>query len=121
MFTSDGRTVTANTMRQGAEINNDDQLILILDPYNSQRDGYQFQLNPNGVRYDGIFVGPNIMQWNWDGIWDAATSIDESGWTAELIIPFKTLSFNPETDTWTATSTVNAPSARAKHTAVWTA
>jgi N-acetylneuraminic acid mutarotase len=28
--------------------------------------------------------------------------------------------YNPNTDTWTATSTANAPSARAGHTAVWT-
>jgi hypothetical protein len=100
MFTEGGSRITANTMRQGAAIGNDDQFILILDPYNSQRDGYQFQVNPNGVRYDGIFVGPSIMQWNWDGIWDAETSTDDMGWTAEIVIPFKTLSFNPETDTW---------------------
>ena len=28
--------------------------------------------------------------------------------------------YNPTTDTWTATSTANAPAARASHTAVWT-
>jgi N-acetylneuraminic acid mutarotase len=28
--------------------------------------------------------------------------------------------YNPSTDTWTATSTINTPSARAVHTAVWT-
>ena len=28
--------------------------------------------------------------------------------------------YNPSTDSWTATSTTNAPSARAFHTAVWT-
>ena len=28
--------------------------------------------------------------------------------------------YNPGTDTWTATSTTNAPAARAFHTAVWT-
>jgi N-acetylneuraminic acid mutarotase len=28
--------------------------------------------------------------------------------------------YNPSTDSWTATSTTNAPSARAEHTAVWT-
>jgi len=100
MWTDRPDRIVANTMRQGAAIGNDDQFILILDPYNAQRDGYQFQVNPNGVRYDGIFVGPSIMQWNWDGIWDAVTSTDESGWTAEIVIPFKTLSFNPETDTW---------------------
>jgi len=98
--TSTSNSITANTLRQGAAIGNDDQFILILDPYNSQRDGYQFQVNPNGVRYDGIFVGPSIMQWNWDGIWDAVTSHDATGWTVEIVIPFKTLSFNPTTETW---------------------
>ena len=28
--------------------------------------------------------------------------------------------YNPSTDSWTATSTANAPSARVQHTAVWT-
>ena len=28
--------------------------------------------------------------------------------------------YNPGTDTWTATSTTNAPAARHYHTAVWT-
>ena len=28
--------------------------------------------------------------------------------------------YNPSTDSWTATSTTNAPSARTYHTAVWT-
>src|SRR5438067_5648153 len=28
--------------------------------------------------------------------------------------------YNPSTDSWTATSTTNAPSARFRHTAVWT-
>ena len=92
--------VRANILRQGANINNDDQLVLILDPYNNGREGYQFQLNPNGVRREGIFVGPNQMQWNWSGIWDAAATETEEGWVAELAIPFKTLSFDPQSDTW---------------------
>ena len=28
--------------------------------------------------------------------------------------------YNPNTDSWTATSTTNAPSSRVPHTAVWT-
>ena len=28
--------------------------------------------------------------------------------------------YNPSTDSWTATSTTNAPAARRNHTAVWT-
>ena len=100
MWDSQADQITANTLRQGAWIGNDDQLILILDPYNEGREGYQFQLNPNGVRYDGLFVGPNRVQWNWDGIWQAAVTQDDDGWVAELAIPFKTLSFAADSDTW---------------------
>jgi len=92
--------VRANILRQGADIQNDDQLVLILDPYNNGREGYQFQVNPNGVRREGIFVGPNQMQWNWSGIWEAAATETEEGWVAELAIPFKTLSFDAQSDTW---------------------
>ena len=100
MWDSQADKITANTLRQGAWIGNDDQLILILDPYNEGREGYQFQLNPNGVRYDGLFVGPNQVQWNWDGIWQAAVTQDDDGWIAELAIPFKTLSLAADSDTW---------------------
>ena len=100
MWIHSAAEITANTLRQGAGINNDDQLMLILDPYNNQRDGYQFQVNPNGVRYDGLFVGPSNVQWDWDGIWDAVTGQDDSSWMVEIVIPFKTLSFNPTSDTW---------------------
>ena len=92
--------IAANILRQGANITNDDLLLVILDPYNNGREGYQFQLNPNGVRYEGLFLGASQMQWNWDGIWQAAATQDDEGWLAEMAIPFKTLSFEAENDTW---------------------
>ena len=92
--------IAANILRQGANITNDDLLLVILDPYNNGREGYQFQLNPNGVRYEGLFLGASQMQWNWDGIWQAAATQDDEGWLAEMAIPFKTLSFDAENDTW---------------------
>ncbi len=100
MWDSRPERITANILRQGAWIGNDDHLVLILDPYNNGREGYQFQLNPNGVRYEGLFVGPTQMQWNWDGIWQAAATQDDKGWIAEMAIPFKTLSFTAQSDTW---------------------
>ena len=100
MWDSRPERIAANILRQGAWIGNDDQLILILDPYNEGREGYQFQLNPNGIRNEGLFVGPNQVQWNWNGIWEAAATQDDKGWIAELAIPFKTLSFAADSDTW---------------------
>ena len=36
----------------------------------------------------------------WDGIWNARVRRSEIGWTIEIEIPFRTLNFNPNSDTW---------------------
>ena len=93
--------MTAKVLRQGG--NNswlDDQFNIFLDPFNDKRNGYRFQVNPHGVRQEGLFQGANQVRWQWNGIWQAATSQDNEGWIAETRIPFKTISFNPGTDTW---------------------
>jgi hypothetical protein len=100
LWSSGAETVTANILRQGRFIWTDDQFIVVLDPFNNGRDGYSFRLNPNGVRHDGLYIGPSRAQWDWDGIWQGAATVDDNGWTAEMSIPFKTLSLNAENDTW---------------------
>jgi hypothetical protein len=92
--------IVARVMRQGDFSDGEDGLQLILDPFNNGRSGYVFQLTPNGIRGDGLFRNVTDINWDWDSIWDAATTIHETGWTAEIAIPFKTLSFNPANDTW---------------------
>ena len=57
-----------------------------------------FGVNPNGVRYDGIFEGVTQRQFDWDGIWQAAARVTPEGWVLEMAIPFKTLSFDPGSD-----------------------
>ena len=74
----------------------------ILDTFRDGRTGYFFEINPKGLMGDGI-VGSG-GRWNinksWDGIWDAKVIINEEGLSAEIEIPFRTLNFNPEIDTW---------------------
>ncbi len=59
-----------------------------------------FDVNPNGMRSEAIFTDKERQNWDWEGIWDAAARIDGDGWTAEVAIPLKTLSFDPERDGW---------------------
>ena len=94
------RQVVANTLRQGQEFWGDDIFALIIDTFNDKRNGYRFQVNPNGVRMEAIYESTTSTNWNWNGIWRAASTEDEGGWTTEMAIPFKTLSFNPDNDTW---------------------
>jgi hypothetical protein len=100
MFDSEPQLINARILRQGQGIGSDDRFFVHIDPYNTRRGGFLFGVNPNGVRFDGIFEGPTQRQFDWDGIWQAAARITEDGWVLEMAIPFKTLSFDPMQTTW---------------------
>jgi hypothetical protein len=92
--------ITANVMRQGASITQEDSLFVTLDPFNTQRGGYFFGVNAHGVRFDGLYRNVSEYYTDWDSIWDAAAQRFDGGWTVEYEIPFKSLSFDPNSDTW---------------------
>jgi hypothetical protein len=77
----------------------DDVVRVLLDPFLDKRTAYFFSVNPRGARGEGLTSGGSASL-NWDGIWDAASRIDGSGWSAEFKIPFKTISFKPELTAW---------------------
>jgi len=100
LFDSEPELINARILRQGQAIGSDDRFFVHIDSFGNRRSGYAFGVNPNGVRYDGIYENLNERSFDWDGIWQAAASIDEQGWVVEIAIPFKTLSFDPTIDTW---------------------
>jgi hypothetical protein len=110
--------MTAKVLRQGG--NNswlDDQFNIFLDPFNDKRSGYRFQVNPHGVREEGLFKGADQVQWQWSGIWQAAATQGSDGWVAETRIPFKTISFDSASDTWGLN--LNRRVARSNETMGW--
>ncbi|TNE57725.1 MAG: hypothetical protein EP340_07650 [Alphaproteobacteria bacterium] len=90
----------ASQMIHGAGMRPDDTLAIILDPFLSRRSGYGFFTNPNGVRREAIFENVNQLNFEWRGIWQVESRVVEDGWVTEIEIPFKTLNFNPNLDTW---------------------
>jgi hypothetical protein len=64
-----------------AEFENNDEVTVLLDPYVDSRNYVNFTVNARGIRAGA------------DTIWKAAASIGESGWSAEIEIPFKSLRF----------------------------
>lgn len=96
----DPTQLTASVLRHGVSLRNDERVQILLDPFNNKRSGYVFQTNPNGVRQEGIYTGDSSISFEWTGIWDTAASAVADGWIAEMRIPFKTLSFNPDNQTW---------------------
>ncbi len=100
MFETDTSTITDRVLRQGQSLDSDDVFAVIIDPYLDRRNGYRFEVNPNGVRWEGLFQNIIEVEGNWDGIWEARAQRDDQGWTAEIRIPFQSLSFNPGSATW---------------------
>jgi hypothetical protein len=93
-------TLLSTTMARDGNTYTDDNIEIVIDPFHDRRNGYYFMVNPAGAMTDGLIVGNRLSGVSWDGIWDAATRIDEDEWTLELEIPFKTLSFDPHITTW---------------------
>ena len=100
MYMSDLDEITANVLRQNGAMTADDNLFVTLDPFNSRRSGYFFGINANGVRMDGLYRNVSEYYSDWDTIFYAQTGRFEQGWTVEYEIPFKSISFDPNTDTW---------------------
>jgi hypothetical protein len=71
-----------------------DEIILMLDPYHDRRTGYEFVVNPAGVKADYAIYNDGNEDVAWDAVWDAATRTDSLGWTAEYRIPLSQLHYS---------------------------
>jgi len=72
-----------------------DQIKIIIDSYHDRRTGYEFAVNPAGVKRDYAVYNDGHEDDAWDAVWYAATTVDSLGWTAEFRIPLSQLRFAP--------------------------
>ena len=110
-FDSEPDRLLGNQMQRDQSFEADDRFMFAIDPFFDGRTGYFFEINPSGAMGDGLISGPTggnfggfggEMEKSWDGIWLARVTRTATGWAAEVEIPFKTVNFNPDTDTWGA-------------------
>jgi len=70
-----------------------DQIKILIDSYDDKRSGYEFAVNPDGVKRDFSMSNDGNEDDSWNGIWDVATTVDSLGWTAEFRIPLSQLRY----------------------------
>jgi hypothetical protein len=94
--------IIVNDLKKDFSTDGSDGFRIILDTFHDERNGYQFAINPAGAKWDAQMSNEGRENnANWDGIWDVATRVTETGWQAEIRIPFRTLKFdNRDTQTW---------------------
>lgn len=85
--------------RGGSQSSSDDLVRVLIDSFQDKRTAYVFYINPLGARSEGLAYGGNPSL-DWDGIWEARSRLLADGWSAELRIPFKTISFRPGLTVW---------------------
>ncbi|MGC8745657.1 MAG: DUF5916 domain-containing protein [Candidatus Saccharicenans sp.] len=85
------------SMQSASQAN--DVVRILIDPFLNKRTAYIFYLNPKGAKSEGLVSGGNASL-NWDGIWEGKAKILANGWSAEIKIPFKTISFNKNLSAW---------------------
>lgn len=102
LYDSDPSGIKATQKRRDTRIVADERFTWIIDTFNDQRGAYYMEINPNGLRTDGLITTGqgSSLNLNWDGIWDARAVIGDFGWSAEIKIPFRTFNFNPDSDRW---------------------
>lgn len=101
LFDREPDKIIVKTMERDGLLSAEDYVMFVLDTHLDRRNAYFFQLGAAGSKGDAL-VTNNGADFNkpWDGIWEGKARIDELGWTAEISIPFHTLSFREDLDTW---------------------
>ena len=72
-----------------------DQLKIMIDSYHDRRSGFEFAVNPAGVKRDYAIYNDTQEDDAWDAVWDVATRVDSLGWTAEFRVPLSQLRYVP--------------------------
>ena len=77
--------------------NGDDALAIYLDTFNDNRSAKWFGITPAGMRFDQLVSDDGAtLNGSWDAFWTARTTVTDSGWFAEVRIPFSTLGFRTD-------------------------
>jgi hypothetical protein len=101
-YDSEPNKISAHQMTRDFSWRSDDNIEIMLSPFNDNRSGYLFVTNPNGAMAD-VLIGNEGQDWNkdWNGVWDARVTRNQEGWFVEIVIPFSTLKFKSESvQTW---------------------
>lgn len=73
-----------------------DYILISLDTFLDRRTAYSFGVTASGVRIDHQHLSDSEedIDARYDPVWEASAQIDDTGWTAEMWIPFAQLRFN---------------------------
>jgi hypothetical protein len=93
-YDSNPSGIIASELKRDANLGKGDQIKIAIDTFNDKRNSYAFFTNPLGAYKDAnASENGRVLNYDWNGVWEVATIVDDRGWFAEFRIPFSQLRF----------------------------
>jgi hypothetical protein len=92
--------IVATVMTRDASIDVDDGVRIYIDPELTRRNAYYFEMNALGTRVDALIQNNSTYISTWNTIWTGGARRQPDGFSVEMAIPFRDLSFNPANPNW---------------------
>ena len=92
--------IVARNMQRDGQVFTSDSVMIFLDPGQTRRNAYNFEISAAGGRADQLELNNTDELTEWNTIFDARARIVQDGWVAEFVIPFKSLSYEATQTTW---------------------
>ena len=87
----------------------DDNVSVVLDPFQDRRKGVLFTVNPAGVQADAAWTENSDPNYSYDQVWDSEGVVTSDGWMALVAIPFRSLRFRAAGSDWGVVFMRNLP------------
>ncbi len=101
LYDTEGRKGVRTSLVRRDQSFNSDYFEVVIDGFHDHLGRAFFDVNPSGSRQDQLGTGNSCCDSGWDPIWEAATRIDDDGWSVELRIPLSQLRFSKDSvQTW---------------------
>jgi hypothetical protein len=92
------KAIKATDFKRDFDFHTHDLVSIALDCFNDQRNAMSFVTDPYGVQRDLLSFDDLYYDEDWDGLWRVRTNRTDSGWTAEIAIPWQTLRYPKNKD-----------------------
>lgn len=95
------KSLRATNFKRDFDDKQHDLVSISFDGFNDQRNAMSFAVNAYGVQRDFLSFDDLYFDEDWDALWRVRTSRTDSGWYAEIAIPWQTLRYPKLTDSST--------------------
>jgi Domain of unknown function (DUF5916) len=106
LYSLGARKYVTPSLRRDFRGEANDSFTVVFDTFSDRSNAYFFGVNPFGVQREGLIANGGAtgraddFGISWDNKWYCTALMNDSSWTVEMAIPFKTLRFKEGIDAW---------------------